>query len=189
MTFLQVVLAQCPCSGGGSSSGGDSGPSPWLILLAFAADWFLVRYIWNRKGASTMSKFSKIAIFVALAVAVIAVVVIKKSGAPASPQPTTQMTAGLPRLLDLGSSTCIPCKMMAPILEDLKKEYAGRMDVDFIDVNADGEAAKRFAIKLIPTQVFFDASGKELWRHEGFFSKEDILAKWKDLGAKLTKTK
>ena len=74
--------------------------------------------------------------------------------------------------------------MMAPILEELKKEYAGRMRVDFIDVNTDPKAAKSYGIKLIPTQLFLDANGKELWRHEGFLSKEDILAKWKELGVR-----
>ena len=90
-----------------------------------------------------------------------------------------------PRLLDLGSVSCIPCKLMAPILEELKKEYAGRMDVEFIDVNKDRAAASKHGIKLIPTQIFFDADGKERFRHEGFIGKEDILAKWKELGVDL----
>ena len=71
---------------------------------------------------------------------------------------------------------------MAPILEELKTEYAGRMDVEFIDVWKDPKPGKAYKIKLIPTQIFFDASGKERFRHEGFFGKEDILAKWKELG-------
>ncbi len=91
----------------------------------------------------------------------------------------------LPRLLDLGASKCIPCKMMAPILEELKKEYQGRLDVVFIDVWEKPDEAKKYKINLIPTQIFFDASGKELFRHEGFFSKEDILGKWKEFGIAL----
>ncbi|HUT56864.1 MAG TPA: thioredoxin family protein [Phycisphaerae bacterium] len=143
-----------------------------------------------------MNKFWKIAIVVALVAAVAAVVAIKQTGPKpvtdkAEPgqgvtAPTAQPAAGLPRLVDLGSTTCIPCKMMAPILEDLKKEYDGRLRVDFIDVNANAEAGRQYGIKLIPTQIFFDASGKERFRHEGFFSKEDILAKWKDLGIDLS---
>ena len=88
----------------------------------------------------------------------------------------------MPRLVDLGASKCIPCKMMAPILEGLKKEYEGRMQVDFIDVWQNPDAGKKYAIKMIPTQIFYDAAGKELFRHEGFFAKDDILAKWKELG-------
>jgi thioredoxin 1 len=93
--------------------------------------------------------------------------------------------AKLPRLLDLGAGKCIPCKMMAPILEDLKREYEGQMQVDFIDVWKDPSAGKAYGINLIPTQIFYGAGGKELFRHEGFFSKEDILAKWKKLGVGL----
>jgi len=93
--------------------------------------------------------------------------------------------SGLPKLVDLGADKCIPCKKMAPILEELKKEYAGRMDVEFIDVWKNEKAAKDYKIKLIPTQIFYGADGKELFRHEGFFGKEDILAKWKELGVNL----
>jgi thioredoxin 1 len=88
----------------------------------------------------------------------------------------------LPRLVDLGADKCIPCKMMAPVLKELQKEYARRMEVQFIDVWKNPDAGKAYQIHLIPTQIFFDASGKELYRHEGFFSKADILAKWKELG-------
>ena len=93
--------------------------------------------------------------------------------------------AKLPRLVDLGADKCIPCKMMAPILEGLKKEYAGKMDVEFLDVWKNPDAGKQHKIQLIPTQIFFDTSGKELFRHEGFFGKEDILATWNKLGVNL----
>jgi thioredoxin 1 len=95
---------------------------------------------------------------------------------------TAATTAKLPRLVDLGATKCIPCKLMAPVLEELKKEYAGRMNVEFIDVWVNPDAGKPYGIEVIPTQIFFDASGKELFRHVGFFAKEDILAKWKELG-------
>ncbi|NQT53661.1 thioredoxin fold domain-containing protein [bacterium] len=132
-----------------------------------------------------MGKASRIAIVVVLVAAVVAVVALKEpkgaatdakaKGAPPPAKP-------LPRLVDLGAAKCIPCKMMAPILEELKAEYAGRFDVEFIDVWQDETAGQRYGIKMIPTQIFFDASGKELFRHEGFYSKEDILGKWKELG-------
>lgn len=94
---------------------------------------------------------------------------------------------GLPRLVDIGAGKCIPCKKMAPILDELKQEYAGAMEVDFIDVWLDRSAGERYGIEMIPTQIFYDPSGKELFRHEGFFAKEDILAKWKELGIDLRK--
>lgn len=90
--------------------------------------------------------------------------------------------AKLPKLLDLGATKCVPCKMMAPILEELKKEYAGKLKVEFIDVWENEDAGKQHGVEMIPTQIFYDANGKELFRHTGFYGKEDILAKWKELG-------
>jgi thioredoxin 1 len=75
--------------------------------------------------------------------------------------------------------------MMAPILEALKRDYAGQFDVEFIDVWKDPEPGRTYKIRVIPTQLFFDAKGNELWRHEGFFGKEDILKKWEELGVTL----
>ena len=93
--------------------------------------------------------------------------------------------AALPRLVDLGADKCIPCKMMAPILKELRTEYAGKMEVEFIDVWKSPNAGRPYKIKIIPTQIFFDSAGKELFRHEGFYGKEDILKKWKELGVDL----
>jgi thioredoxin 1 len=139
-----------------------------------------------------MNKIWKIGIVVLLAAAVAIVIINKQMGsspgtdADKSAAQVSPSAAGLPRLLDLGSTVCIPCKMMAPILEGLKKEYEGRLQVEFIDVMANPDAGTPYKISLIPTQIFFDASGKERFRHEGFFSKEDILAKWKELGVDLS---
>ena len=94
--------------------------------------------------------------------------------------------ANLPRLVDLGAGKCIPCKLMAPILEELKKTYAGKLDVQFIDVWVNPDEGPKYGIKIIPTQIFYDTAGKELFRHEGFFSREDILAKWKEFGVDLS---
>ena len=88
----------------------------------------------------------------------------------------------LPRMVDLGADKCIPCKMMAPILDELEIEMKGKLDVVFIDVWKNADEGSKYGIKLIPTQIFFAADGKELFRHEGFFSRDDILAKWKELG-------
>jgi len=90
----------------------------------------------------------------------------------------------LPKLVDLGAHKCIPCKKMAPILDELAREYKGVFDVEFIDVwqTENREKAKAYKIRLIPTQIFFDADGKELWRNQGYFSKWEILKKWQELG-------
>ncbi len=88
----------------------------------------------------------------------------------------------LPSFLEVGSDECLPCKMMAPILKELKKEYNGKLNVGFIDVKKIKEAQQKYKIILIPTQIIFNAKGKELFRHEGFFAKENILLKLKELG-------
>ena len=101
----------------------------------------------------------------------------------APPAPPAKLK--LPKLLDLGAGKCIPCKMMAPILEEMKKEYAGKLEVEFIDVWKNPDAGKQYKIEVIPTQIFYDATGKELFRHIGFYAKADMLAKWKELGVDL----
>lgn len=90
--------------------------------------------------------------------------------------------AGLPRLVDLGADKCVPCKMMAPILDELQQSLAGQLEVEFIDVWKKRERAEEFSIRMIPTQIFYDPSGKELFRHQGFYSKQQILDKWAELG-------
>ena len=88
--------------------------------------------------------------------------------------------AALPRVVDLGAGKCIPCKRMAPILEALKVDYAGAVDVQFVDVWQNPDAGRPYKIRLIPTQIFFDRSGHERFRHEGFFAREDIERIFKD---------
>ncbi len=149
-----------------------------------------------------MSQTWKIVIVAVLIVSVITVLTIKRNKSEPATEATVDITANvdeaiqpdklvtkeLPMLLDLGSDECIPCKEMAPILEELKTEYVGKFKMEFMDVRKDPMLTTVYNIKLIPTQIFLDASGKELFRHEGFYSKEDILSKWKELGLDMTQT-
>jgi thioredoxin 1 len=89
---------------------------------------------------------------------------------------------GLPKMLELGSVGCKPCEYMAPIIDSLEKELAGKVFVKFYDVSQNPHIAQEHKIITIPTQVFLDADGKELFRHIGVFEKEEILAKLKELG-------
>jgi thioredoxin 1 len=90
----------------------------------------------------------------------------------------------LPKLLDLGSISCIPCKKMAPILEEMRVAYDGKAVIEFIDVNKDREATLKHKVTLIPTQIFFDTLGVEVFRHVGFFPADSIIAHFKTLGVK-----
>lgn len=153
-----------------------------------------------------MKKTEKIIIVSILAIAIVLTITLKRRCCPlitepmpanppatiVEPNAATQILQNaklLPRLIDLGADKCIPCKMMAPILEELKQEYANKFEVEFFDVWKNSDAAKKYGIRIIPTQIFFDASGKELFRHEGFLSKKDILTKWKELGVEFDGTK
>lgn len=89
---------------------------------------------------------------------------------------------GMVTMIDLGAKKCIPCKMMAPILEKMEKRYAGKAAIVFIDVWEHREQVDRFGIRAIPTQIFFDADGRERSRHVGFMSEEDIVKALGQLG-------
>lgn len=147
-------------------------------------------------GAGSKSGgMKKVLIVAALLAAVVGVVSLKarKAAPPVEPAAVSETVragsvalSGLPKLLDLGAGKCVPCKMMEPILEELSETYEGALDVQFIDVWENREAGAQYGIRMIPTQIFYDAEGTEIYRHEGFFSKEDILAKWQELGIDLS---
>lgn len=91
---------------------------------------------------------------------------------------------GMVTMIDLGAKKCIPCKMMAPILEKIEKVYKGKAVIAFIDVWEHREPIYRFGIRAIPTQIFFDKTGKEVYRHEGFLAEKEIVAVLEKMGVK-----
>jgi len=167
---------QTPCDCGGGNC--TSGMSKWIwVLLVLAIAGVLIAKNAGKKDAITPAQGNdKVA--AAVDVAGTNVAAVATSGPAVQEKP-------IPRLVDLGAGKCIPCKMMAPILSELKSNYVGRLDVQFIDVWEDPTQSEKYGIKIIPTQIFYDPAGKELFRHEGFFSKEDILGKWKEFGVDL----
>ncbi len=88
--------------------------------------------------------------------------------------------------IELGSVKCIPCRMMQPIIAEIEKEYADQVKVVFYDVWTPdgGHYARQYQIRVIPTQVFLDSNGKEYYRHEGFFPKEELVKILKMKGVK-----
>ena len=158
----------CGCGGGNCCRG--PGKWIWIVLALAVVGVLMARHAGRNKGSATEPETPAVA-----------QTATSKPAAPEQPGPASP----LPRLMDFGGASCTMCKMMAPILEDLKKTYAGKLEVVFIDVWENPDAGRQHGINLIPTQVFYDAQGKELFRHEGFFGKEDILAKWKELGVDL----
>ena len=136
-----------------------------------------------------MNTKGKLGVVAVLVIAVGAVMTVKYWDRTDRSQPivrgTTRPAGPLPTLVDLGKGKCLQCKNMTPVLDGLQKDYAGRLAVETIDLTKDPDAAEMYRVRLIPLQVFLAADGRELWRHEGFMSREDILAKWKELGIDL----
>ena len=91
---------------------------------------------------------------------------------------------GMVTMVDLGAKKCVPCKMMAPIMEKVEKDYQGKAVIHFYDVWEDREPATRFGIRGIPTQIFFDKDAKEVYRHVGFMSEADIVSQLAKMGVK-----
>ncbi len=133
----------------------------------------------------TMLRLGAAVVIMGLAITVYVLRPAGDMGAAGNEGQETVADTALPRLLDLGADKCVPCKMMAPILDELKVEYAEVFAVEFIDVWKDPSAAKPYELKVIPTQIFFSSEGTEMFRHEGFLGREEILAKWRELGLEL----
>ncbi len=146
----------------------------------------------------TSKLLQKLGIIIALIICIVIVMLAKQKSATKEVKKlkTINETAeisektekSLPRFLDLGADKCMACKAMFPVIDSLNKEYKGNLQVDFIDVWKNEAEAKKYKIKTIPTQIFFNEDGKELYRHMGFISKEDILKKFKEFKVEIKKT-
>lgn len=195
MANILPVSAPVCCPNGSS---GDLLPL-LIVVVGLLAGCFLLK-MYRQRQARPGSKTIRNMVIVAAVVIVAGIILAIKHdrtrplpAKPAAPAETARSDSGtpgqaaaLPRLVDLGASKCIPCKLMSSILAELKTTYAGQLQVEFIDVWDNPDAGSQYGIATIPTQIFFDANGRELFRHEGFFSRNDILAKWQELGVALT---
>ena len=92
------------------------------------------------------------------------------------------LTFGKPLLVDFGANSCVPCRQLRPILKEINKEYSEKAHVLFIDVYKYQDLARQYKVQLIPTLVFFDSKGKEVFRHLGVLDKEKIIVKLKEIG-------
>jgi len=92
------------------------------------------------------------------------------------------LSNGKPTLAEFGRGVCVPCKAMKPILEELSVEYKGRLNVVIVEIDDHLNLTRQYEIMVIPTQIFFNSSGKEVFRHIGFYAKDDIIAQLKEMG-------
>ena len=123
-------------------------------------------------------------LFATLTLMLMASVVHAELPSASEAEATKALASGKPTIIDLGARTCISCKQMAPILEELAGTYRGQANVLFIDVREDSAAAKRFGIQMIPTQIYFDVTGKEVKRVVGAAERDDIIKGLKAAGLK-----
>ncbi|MBI5520866.1 MAG: thioredoxin family protein [Desulfovibrio sp.] len=91
-------------------------------------------------------------------------------GAPVAP------VLGMVTVVEFGADYCPPCRLMKPILQEATREYRGRAAVVSIDVTLHQDMARRLGVQIIPTLVFYDATGMEQSRHEGYLDKKALYA-------------
>ena len=118
---------------------------------------------------------------------------------PAGPQPSSTssqgseltaillkqaLTNGRPTLAEFGRGTCIPCKEMKPILEDLAVQYKDKMNVSIVSVDDYDDLTSAYRVLAIPTQIIFDKDGDEIFRHVGFWAKDQIISQLNKSGIK-----
>lgn len=127
----------------------------------------------------------------ALLVTVIGVpLALRRNEAPrADVTTTTNVAAPLPKLVDLGTTTCAPCKAMLGVLDELELTYRGQLVVEFVNVATREDLAEKYGVEIIPTQVFLASDGRELYRHTGFLAASAIVEKWRELGYPLQPAK
>ena len=85
-------------------------------------------------------------------------------------------------VVDFGSNSCIPCRQLRPILQKIRQDYTGKLEVLIIDIRNNQKLASEYQIQMIPTVVFFDPAGKEVFRHQGFMSEEKVKEQLAKLG-------
>jgi thioredoxin 1 len=160
-----------------------------LILLNLSEDLVLnLHRAWRRaRAAEILANVEVLSMNVKRVSTVIAVIIsILVLGVVALPSFSAELknipVKGKVTMVDLGAASCIPCKMMAPILDKLAKHYEGKAAVVFIDLRYNREAIEQFRVMGIPTQIFFDKNGRETSRHLGFMSEEAIIAQFKSMG-------
>lgn len=192
LVWVQSGPAQLPCSCFSTDPGAETRTwwSLWqeavLVLLSLS----LWASLWPESGVQLIYLRKRQA--VGLGVAVLIVVLLmagivvgrhqRFERAAAPPEQAVVSAEPLPKILDLGSATCHACQQMAPTVDELKTELRGKVDLVFVDVMKNPSYIEKYQVVATPTQIFLDASGKQVGRHEGVMTKAEVMAELHKLG-------
>ncbi len=136
----------------------------------------------ERNPQEDVLKKSKRILTLALTLVLFTLVTSCQSKEPAANDLPNALTNGTPTLAEFGRGTCIQCKEMKPILDKLALSYKNKLNVVIVSVDDYRDLTNHYEIMAIPTQIFFDSSGKEIFRHIGFFPENGIVNRLKTMG-------
>lgn len=193
LVWVQSGPTSLPCSCFSTDPGAETRTwwSLWqeaaLVLLALS----LWASHWPYTGDPVLNLRKRQAIGLGIAVLIVLLLMVGivvnhhqrfAHGAVAPPAQEIVSAKPLPKLLDLGSATCHACQQMAPTVEALKTELQGKVIFEFVDVQQNPSYIEKYQLVATPTQIFLDAKGKQVGRHEGVMTKDEALAKLRKLG-------
>lgn len=108
-----------------------------------------------------------------LAIIILAVSCSKKNDAEQNEKQKSN-SAAIVKFIEVGSDKCVPCKQMKEVTANITAKYKEQLDFEMIDINKEKDAASKYGVQLIPTQIFYNKDGKEFFRHVGYFPEEKI---------------
>jgi len=91
--------------------------------------------------------------------------------------------SGRPTMAEFGAAWCGACKQMEPVIEEAVKKHGDEINIVYVDVSEYGDTARQFSVRLIPTQIFFDADGTEVGRHVGYWPLSELEVQFAELAA------
>ncbi|MFW5730508.1 MAG: thioredoxin family protein [Desulfonatronovibrionaceae bacterium] len=124
-----------------------------------------------------MKKFAAIAVFIG---AVFAIMFLYTAQQQKQEEASRQSLPEIPSpdtvtFVNLGSDSCVPCQIMEPVIQELQADYQGQALITYVDIDIHPEQGRRYGIKTIPTQIFFNHQGREVLRHQGIMDRESIV--------------
>ena len=93
--------------------------------------------------------------------------------------------AAVPSVTMLSTKSCPACDQMSKVLQQIEKDYKGKISTSHIYLEKNPDIAKKYNVRYVPTLIFKDASGKEIAQEVGYRSLKDVLRIFEDFGVKI----